>query len=202
MINISNVRALSFPALLLAALAFAALSCNPSSSSVKEGGIITGTVNKRNKLREDKQENEDKLKGSLVARMGDAKARTGETVCLPVELSNFNQLIGLQYTMRFDSAALRFTSVRNFGLPGYNTANFGVRFAERGVVSTLWHDTSLRGVTKPADTKVFEICFENLQPKGQTTEVRFSDGPTSFEVIQADMQQMRFVYANGQVTSR
>jgi hypothetical protein len=202
MIDISTVRPLLTRSLLLAALAFTTFSCNPTSSGATEGGIISGAVNKRNKLREDKQENEDKLKGSLVARMGDAKARTGETVCLPVELSNVNQLIGLQYTMRFDSAALRFTSVRNFGLPGYGTANFGVRFAERGVVSTLWHDPSLKGVTKAADTKAFEICFENLQPKGQSTEIRFSDGPTSFEVIQADMQQLRFVYANGRVTSR
>jgi len=187
--------------IVLSALLFA-VGCNNTASTTDTGGVVTGKVNERNKLREDKDPSGAVKKGSLVLRMADAKARKGETVCLPVEVAGFNNLIGLQYTMRFDSAALKYTRLRNYGLPQYGASNFGVRFVERGYLSTLWHDASLQGVTKPAGTTMFEVCFENLMAKGEETEVWFADGPTSFEVIAADMNQLHFVYANGKVTSR
>lgn len=190
----------SFILFLLAALFTTA--CNPSAADSGSGGIVVGKVDRNKSLREIKQKNDAELKGSISARMGEASAKRGQIACLPVEMSNVNQLIGLQYTMEFDSAALRFSSVRNFGMPQYKSDNFGTRFADRGVVSTLWHDGTLKGLTLPANTKVYEICFENLMPKGQSAEVRFKDGPTSIEVIRANMDQQRFTFANGTITSR
>jgi hypothetical protein len=185
--------------LIFLSLLVSTFGCNSSTASTQQKGeAVVGKVNPRTPLR---QENDvtDKKAGSLVMRMGDAKAKKGDLVCLPVEASGFKNLIGLQYTMRFDSAALEYKSIRGTTLPGYGPQNFGVRFAERGVVSTLWTDPSLKGITKADNYKMFEICFTNLQEKGEETEVRFSDGPTAFEVVRADMGELRFVYANGVV---
>jgi len=178
------------------------LSCNSKTTGTQQNGeAIVGKINPRTPLRQETDE-ADKKTGALIMRLGDAKAKQGELVCLPVEASGFKSLIGLQYTMRFDSAALEYKSIRGTTLPGYGPQNFGIRFAERGVVSTLWTDPSLKGVTKPDGYKMFEICFTNLQEKGKETEVRFTDGPTAFEVVAADMGERRFVYANGVVKSR
>lgn len=180
----------------------AVLSCNNGTSGARQtGGTVVGKVNPRTPLRQETDES-GKKSASLVMRMGDARAKKGDLVCLPVEASGFKNLIGLQYTMRFDSAALKYESIRGTTLPGYGPQNFGVRFAERGVVSTLWTDMALQGVTKADNYKLFEICFTNLQDKGKETEVRFTDGPTSFEVVAADMAELRFVYANGKVSSK
>ena len=185
--------------LIILGLLVSTLGCNNSTASTQQKGEpVVGKVNPRTPLRQENAE-ADKQGGSLIVRMGDAKARKGDLVCLPVEASGFKNLIGLQYTMRFDSAALEYKSIRETTLPGYGPQNFGVRFAERGVVSTLWTDPSLKGVTKPDNFKMFEICFINLQDKGEETEVRFSDGPTAFEVVRSDMGELRFVYANGVV---
>ena len=138
----------------------------------------------------------------LTLRMGSVTAEPGQTVCLPVEATGFKELIGFQYTMAYDSASLEFTSVRALNLPGYSQSNFGTRFADRGVVSTLWTDNSLAGTTLPAGHRLYEICFKNLLPAGERASVRFQDGPTSFEVVNKDMVEMQFTYADGAVISR
>lgn len=183
-------------------LLLSVVSCTGGAGNTQgKGEAVVGKVNPRTPLRQETDEQGNKS-AALVVRMGDAKAKKGELVCLPVEASGFKNLIGLQYTMRFDSAALEYKSIRGTTLPGYGKENFGIRFADRGVVSTLWTDPSLKGMTKPDNYKMFEICFVNLQDKGKETEVRFSDGPTSFEVVAVDMAELRFVYANGTVTSK
>ncbi|TXF87806.1 hypothetical protein FUA23_17255 [Neolewinella aurantiaca] len=188
--------------LLSSSLLMVILSCSSSATNAQQNGeAVMGKVNPRTPLRQESDQ-AGNSSPALIMRMGEAKAKKGQLVCLPVEATGFNNLIGLQYTMRFDSAALEYKSIRATSLPGYGADNFGTRFAERGVVSTLWTDLSLKGVTKEDNYKMFEICFINLQDKGQETEVRFSDGPTSFEVVAADMAELRFVYANGKVTSK
>ena len=161
----------------------------------------TAAVNRRAKLRANPDDKDSKAP-ALIVRMGEGTAAPNERICLPVEMTGFKDLIGFQYTMRFDSAALRYESIEKLNLPGYRKDNFGVRFAERGYVSTLWTDLSLGGVTQPDNHEVYRICFTNLMPKGEQTPVRLQDGPTSFEVVRKDMQVLRFVWADGTVFSR
>lgn len=162
---------------------------------------MVGSINDKLPLRQEDGEKE-KAAPSLKLRMGEAKVASGGTVCLPVEATGITNLLGFQFTMRFDSAALKFQSFRGMTMPGYSSSNFGTRFADRGYLSTLWSDTQLKGVTQPSGHKLFEVCFTNLQPKGKEAEVRFADGPTFFEVVGLDMQPRRLVYANGNVISK
>ena len=174
------------------------LGCANDVATAQAAEPVTGAVDRTARL----GQGPDVLPtGNLILRMGKATAATGQVACLPVEAANFSNLIGFQYTMAFDSAALRFHSVRQLALPGYTTGNFGVRFADRGVVSTLWTDMNIQGLTRPDNHQLYEICFENLQPAGASTTVRFQDGPTRFEVIRKDMQKVGIAYANGQVTT-
>ncbi len=195
-------RIMKFSPYLLAFVAiFLAFACSNAATGSSSGETITGEVNQREPLRLEPAE-EEKAKPALALRMGTAKAAQGARVCLPVETTGLTQLLGFQFTMRFDSAALRFETFRAINLPGYSSSNFGTRFADRGYLSTLWSDPSLQSVSMPAGHKIFEVCFTNLMDKGQSAEVKFQDGPTYFEVVGADMKPRRLVYANGKVTSK
>lgn len=176
-------------------------SCNKTAPVQGSSSFIVGKINPKSSLRQEEGEKE-KAGPALSLRMGEATAAKDVVVCLPVEASGLTDILGFQFTMRFDSAALQYHSVRGFDLPGYAESGFGTRFADRGYLSTLWSDNSLRGVTKPANHKLFEVCFRNLQQKGKETEVRFADGPTYFEVVGTDMQPRRLEYANGKVKSK
>jgi hypothetical protein len=187
--------------MLIAACLLAVWSCNQPASKQGSDGIVVGSINDKLPLRQEDGEKE-KATPALKLRMGEAKVASGSTVCLPVEATGMTNLLGFQFTMRFDSAALKFQSFRGMNLQGYSSSNFGTRFADRGFLSTLWSDTNLRGVTQPTGHKLFDVCFTNLQPKGKETEVRFADGPTYFEVVGLDMKPRRLVYANGKVISK
>lgn len=188
-----------FPFLLLLVLA---IGCADSASKANQGQPVVGKVNVKAPLRQDPAD-KDRDAPALVFRMGEAEARKGQTVCLPVEVAGFNDLLAFQYTVRFDSAALKFHSVRGLALDGYQVNNFGTRFVDRGYLSTLWTARDVvKGNTLPTDHKLYELCFENLLNKGQEAEVRFANGPTAFEVIGPNMERHRFVYANGKVVGK
>ncbi|SEQ24615.1 cohesin domain-containing protein [Neolewinella agarilytica] len=188
---------------LFAGLFLLVFSCNNSAANAQTGEPVVGKVNPRSPLIQDPGFTGDKKTRALIVRMGEAKAKSGERVCLPVEATGFKDLLGFQFTMRFDSAALKYESVRGMKLPGYGVDKFGVRFADRGYVSSLWTDPDIvNGSSMPDNTKLFEICFTNLMKKGEETEVKFQDGPTAFEVISNKMEQLRLVHSNGKVVSK
>ncbi|MEZ4935192.1 MAG: hypothetical protein R2788_24040 [Saprospiraceae bacterium] len=56
-----------------------------------------------------------------------AKASKGSETCVSVKVSQFNDIVSMQYTMKWDPAILTFKEVKNFGLPGLEEANFGTK---------------------------------------------------------------------------
>jgi len=172
-------------------------------ADTKNKVLLTAEVVPNRPLQEDLEASKSATTNqALTLRMGEATAKKGETVCLPIVAQNFKNLIGLQYTIQWDSTQLDFHSVRAYGLPGYGPANFGDRFANRGYLSTLWTESTLQGTTLPEGSKLFELCLTNQAPKGKIVPVKFTNGPTTFEVVAADMTQWKFRYANGRVVSK
>lgn len=179
---------------------FLFFACTPDATT--SNSEVRGTISSNGRLQEIPEASaRANSNQAVVFRMGEASAKEGTTVCLPVATSEFQNLIGFQFTMRWDSTQLQFEKVQNFGLPSYGPTNFGDRFASRGYLSTLWTETALQGKTLPAGTTIFEVCFKNIAKKGTESLVRFTDGPTTFEVISADMSQWKLRFTNGIIKS-
>lgn len=182
-------------------LSFLLQACTPEKGA-QSGDFTTASVNMNGKLQEDpKASARATSKQALVLRMGEATIEKGAVACLPVVSQGFQNLIGFQFTMRWDSTQLAFQEVRKFGLPSYGKNNFGDRFASNGYLSTLWTEATLKGKNIADGTPLFELCLKNLAPSGTESTVRFSDGPTTFEIIAADMAQWKLRFANGKVVS-
>lgn len=179
-------------------LLFAFYACTAD----EKGPPLTAEVNMSRPLGEDPKATERATSNqALNLRMGEATVGQGETTCLPVVAQHFRNLIGLQYTIQWDSTQLAYHSVKSFGLKGYGPANFGDRFTSRGYLSTLWTEAGLQGVSLPDGATLFELCLTNRAKSGTESLVRFTNGPTTFEVVAADMSQWKFRYANGRVIS-
>jgi hypothetical protein len=174
-----------------------------TACSQEPGEPVTGVVSPSGKLQENSEASKRANSSrALVVRMGEATVAKGQIACLPVAAQDFSNLIGFQFTVQWDSTQLDFQRVKNFGLPGYGAANFGDRFASSGYLSTLWTEASLQGGEVPNGTVLFEACFKNIASSGTESTVRFTDGPTTFEIIAADMSQLKFRYSNGRVISK
>lgn len=139
---------------------------------------------------------------ALILQLATVEASSGSEVCLPMRVRDFKNLIGLQYTLRWDTTQLAFQSIGNFQLPGLREGSFGLRFADRGVIATSWIDDRLDGVTLADGTAIYEVCYRVLAPSGTEAIVRIADKPVSFEVIDAQEQLLRLRYADGRVRVR
>ncbi|MEO0728724.1 MAG: cohesin domain-containing protein, partial [Bacteroidota bacterium] len=98
--------------------------------------------------------------------MGDATVMTGDNVCLPVTVNDFENILGMQFSINYDPAALTYTGVQNFNpaLLGWGTASIGqpmpIGPLPLGSVTATWNDPLAGGVTLADGDVLFEICFD------------------------------------------
>lgn len=113
----------------------------------------------------------------------DVKAKKGDQLCLPVKVYNFQDMLSMQYTIKFDPEKLQFVGVVNQQLPYLTTNNFGLHSTQKGLITVVWIDNSLKGVNKEEGADVFTLCFRVKAEVGEELEVKFTDQPTPFESV-------------------
>lgn len=86
-------------------------------------------------------------------------ATEGDTVCLPLRVRDFQQIVSMQFAVSWDSSDLEFIRVDLSGsdmpIIGFNDLNttYGdhLRF--------VWYDLLAMGVSMPDESEIFSICF-------------------------------------------
>lgn len=146
--------------------------------------------------------------GDVTLTMADvANVAQGDQVCLAVTVSNFNNVLGTQFSVSFDNVKLRFDNVRNLNnsiglFDVFKDQNFG--FPGQGAVPNnrmtfLWTAPGATAISLPNGTVLFEVCFTML---GTTdTEVAFANTPTQILVSNANSAPLAYVTNNGSVTT-
>lgn len=129
----------------------------------------------------------------------DAKTNKGEQLCLPVKVYNFQDMLSMQYTIQFNPEKLQFVGVVNQQLPYLTTNNFGLHSAQKGLITVVWIDNSLKGVTKEEGADVFTLCFRVKAEAGDDLEVKFTDQPTPFESVNLAEQVVGINTKNGKI---
>ena len=89
----------------------------------------------------------------------------GEDICLPVTVTNFDEIVGLEVIFQFDPDVIEFVDVQNFDLKDLSGSSFG-RPGEgtnpEGQLKLSWLDFSAAGVTTADGTAIFEICIRGV----------------------------------------
>lgn len=85
-------------------------------------------------------------------------ANVGDTICIPVTVSNFQDVLGVGLGMRWNSDALTFVEVQtDFALPENPETNFGVT---EGDLKWSWIASSFPdGLSLATNDTVFQVCF-------------------------------------------
>lgn len=121
--------------------------------------------------------------GGVTLALGTESAEVGETICVPVTVADFQNILSMQYTLQWDQRYLEFETISDFGLPWLSGNNFGTQKTAEGLLTVVWIDNSLQGVTKMDGQPVFTICFKVTGGRGQKAYVGFTENPTPFEVV-------------------
>ena len=142
----------------------------------------------------------------LVLEIDDATvcADDGE-FCVNVSVENFSDIVGMQFSIIYDPTDLDYSSVGNFGLDGLNENVMGLPTGgagstSPGVITVAWTDPTLGGVTVPDGTTLFQVCFDALGTDGTSSNVEFSNTPTSIQIIDGNTTQIPFNDLTGVIT--
>ena len=119
--------------------------------------------------------------------ISDATANNSDEVCVSVSVRNFNQILGLQFTLDYDSGLLQFKKLQNlnnslglfdvfrdqnFGLPGQGAVPLGK-------MTFLWTAPGANPATVADGTVLFEVCFTVISGTGADAEIKLSNSPTN-----------------------
>jgi gliding motility-associated-like protein len=82
--------------------------------------------------------------------------RPGETMCVPVLVNDFINVVGMQFVVNYQSSVFSFSHLQGYNLAGLNCSNFNPTI---GRVTVNWEDATGAGVTIPNNTPIFEVCL-------------------------------------------
>lgn len=126
------------------------------------------------------------LNNTLTLTASTKTAVVGDEVCVDVTTRDFNQILSMQYTMKWNAKALKFKKMDGFGLPGMTTQNFGKNNVDKGIISYSWYDQNLRSVSVPDGTSIYQACFDVIGKSGEKAYLQFTGMPVSVEISNVD----------------
>jgi len=112
----------------------------------------------------------------------DRVVESGEQVCLPVRVQDFDRILGMQFSIQYDPDVLQIDEVRNFGLNGLSSGNIGM--PSPGAITLVWDDPAVTGQTLADGSVLFDLCFTVTGNNGTSSVVSFENSPTPVEFIQ------------------
>ena len=94
---------------------------------------------------------------SVVVDFGDISAPLNGTECVPVTVSNFNEVLSMDFSLAWDEMVWLYTGVQNINplFTGATAANF----TPVGLSSTSFNWDTPTPLTLPDNTVIFEVCF-------------------------------------------
>lgn len=113
---------------------------------------------------------------------------SGSTLTVPVQVSGFSNIVGVQFVITWDKNVLGFSSVGGMNLPGMDATDFNTTQAvSDGILRFVWvtSDNPQSGTTRPDGTTIFHIVFNVTGPLNSGTAITITEvPPTGFEVNQ------------------
>ena len=138
--------------------------------------------------------------GEITLAAEQKTVQAGESFCMKFSVANFLGVLSTQYTLSWDPAVLKFEKLQNFKLPYMNEQDFGLPLAEKGMLTCVWIDDSLRGVTLPDGSPMYEVCFQADEgAAGKSSMVAFVEKPTPFESVNVREKLLQVKPLNGKV---
>lgn len=138
--------------------------------------------------------------GTLNMAISSKTAAKGSEACVAITARNFNRIVSMQYTVKWDNKVLKFKELRGFDLPGLGPGNFGTQLIEKeGLLTHSWLDANVRGITRPDGASLYDICFEVIGSAGSKSLVQFVNEPVIFEITNSDSQFLELKGEQGSI---
>ncbi len=136
----------------------------------------------------------------VVLKTPNMSVDPGKNVQAAIQVENFNEVTGLQFSLHWDSNVLQFTGVDNFGLPEMSyVGNFGTTEAANGTLRFSWYQSALTGVSLADMSSIFSVWFKVIGSSNSVSQLSITDDPTVIEVVGID-SMLPYSISNGAIT--
>ncbi|MCP4123448.1 MAG: T9SS type B sorting domain-containing protein, partial [Bacteroidetes bacterium] len=106
----------------------------------------------------------------------------GEDVCVDFVVSNFTNVLNMQYSINWDPTVAQFDTVLLSGLlTGLEAANFDMSQANIGIVTVTWVNDD--PITLPDSSLLFELCYTLVGEPTDCSPIFFTDNPLPIVVV-------------------
>ncbi|MFT7606434.1 MAG: hypothetical protein ACI8VT_004037, partial [Saprospiraceae bacterium] len=86
---------------------------------------------------------------------------------VPIRASDFTNVLGFQYSLQYDPAALEFAGIGESRLPFFSLDNFGFNFTNQGILTCSWN--TVNEVSANPGEVLFELKFK-VKSKGRLSD--------------------------------
>ncbi len=183
---------------LLVLFAFSMVFCNSDRAARQQMDGATSTA-LNNAPSADAAESTDGVANEMTMYFPYLTAKTGDQVCVDVQVRGFEKILSMQYTLAWNKAILQFKELKNFKLPYLDAGDFGQHITKDGLLTSAWLDDALKGVSLPDGTSIYQICFEVIGKSGDNSFIKVADLPTPTEVANLREQLIPMNKENGSV---
>lgn len=122
---------------------------------------------------------EERSGQTLQLSVQDASLQSGQEQRVDFTVKNFRDIIGYQFTLRFDAELLDFQQVEMGELAGLSEANFGFRLLDEGVLTTSWNDAVPASL--PDGAVLFSLVFSAKENANLSQALRINSDYTQAE---------------------
>ncbi len=126
--------------------------------------------------------------------LGQQEVSPGMTVCVPITVNNFRNVLGFQFAVTWDPTIIRYNQhiIPNPAPIDNMVINPN---GPNGELRVIWDNPA--GVSLPDGTVLFEICFEAIGNPGDSSYLSITNRPIPFEVIANDVVANTIIKGGG-----
>ena len=111
-----------------------------------------------------------------------------ETFSVDITGTGFNNILGAQFSVAWDSAAFEFVEVTNVN-EAFEDAPlepFGTTFTENGKLGFQWVDFALVGISLDDEAVLFSVTLKTIENESGEYAFGFTDFPTTVEIADTE----------------
>ena len=113
--------------------------------------------------------------GGLILSSESKVVKEDESVCVDIEVSNFQDMVSIDYTHTYDPTAFRFDSVQVSGALT-DLSPTDIVLIEPGSIKVIWLSSDPSGATSLADdTPIYSLCFTPIGELGACANLNLGE---------------------------
>jgi len=128
-------------------------------------------------------------------------AEENQTVAVDIQVQNWINVAGAQWSMHWHAGILDFKEITNFSLSPSSESSFGTPpVTDANTLTFSWFDESVQGVTLEDNSVLFTVVFDVVGSGGDVTNFEFDGMPTAIEIVNPSLTELGVTFESGEVT--